>query len=65
MPRSANVVLKVYDVLGREVETLVDGKQSAGNHSVTFNAGNLSSGVYFYRLRAGNFVGSKKLMLIK
>lgn len=62
---SARVVLKVLDVLGREVEILVDEHQTAGNHSLQFNAANLSSGVYFYRLQAGAFIESKKLIVLK
>lgn len=65
LPMSSNVTLKVYDVLGREVATLVDEKQSAGYYSVTFNASNLPSGVYFYRIMADKFVSVKKLMVVK
>ncbi len=63
--KTSPVTLKVFDVLGREVETLVNEQQAAGNYSVTFNAGNLSSGVYFYRMQSGSFVQTKKLILIK
>lgn len=59
------VKLEVFDMLGRKVSTLVDGRKAAGSHQVTFNASRLSSGMYIYRLRAGNQVFSKKLMLIK
>jgi len=52
-------------VLGKEIATLVDERQNAGIHSTTFDAGGLSSGVYFYRLTAGSFVETKKLMLMK
>lgn len=64
---SANtlVTLKVYDVLGRLVKTLIEERQTAGIHSVTFNASSLSSGVYFYRLVAGSYVEAKKMILIK
>jgi hypothetical protein len=66
---SGVVSLKVYTLLGDEVATLVNGNQEAGNYSVTFNAGNgtsgLSSGVYFYRLEAGSFVSTRKLQFIK
>ena len=65
IPINTFVSLEVYDALGRKVRTLVNERQSAGTHSVTFSASNLSSGVYFYRLSAGNFVQTKKLMLIK
>ncbi|MFN0159458.1 MAG: T9SS type A sorting domain-containing protein [Bacteroidota bacterium] len=59
------VSLKVYDILGREVATLVDGKQNAGNYRVEFNGGRLGSGVYFYRLEAGKFVEQRKMILMK
>ncbi|MGO9480454.1 MAG: T9SS type A sorting domain-containing protein [Candidatus Kryptoniota bacterium] len=59
------VVLKVYDVLGREITTLVNERQNAGSHSIVFNAANLPSGVYLYRLSAGNFGETKKMVLIK
>jgi Secretion system C-terminal sorting domain len=65
LPASSQVSLKVYDVLGREVATLVDTKQSAGIYSVTFDGNNLASGVYFYRLQAGGFSDMKKLTLLK
>ncbi len=57
--------LKVYDVLGREVATLVNERQNAGSHSIVFDGSNLPSGVYFYRLIAGNFIETKKMTLIK
>ncbi len=60
-----NVTLKVYDALGREVATLVDKKQAPGKYSVQFDAVELPSGVYFYTLRAGNFVQTKKMLLLK
>lgn len=65
LPANIFVSLKIYDVLGREVKTFVNGRQNAGTHNVTFNAGNLSSGVYFYRLTAGSFSEVKKLLLVK
>jgi len=65
LPVSAQVVLKVYDVLGREVATLVNERQTAENHSVKFNAANLPSGVYFYRLQAGSYVATKRFLLLK
>jgi len=57
--------LKVYNILGREVATLVNEYQAAGNYEVKFDASNLSSGVYFYKLQSGNFVQTKKLLLMK
>lgn len=65
LPVVSDVVLKVYDMLGREVATLVRTRQAAGRYRATFNAQNLSSGVYLYRLQAGSFVQTKKMMLIK
>lgn len=62
---AGHVTLKVYDVLGRLVATLLDGKQIPGEHSVTFDARYLSSGVYFYQLKVGNFVGTKKMLVEK
>lgn len=62
--RSA-VSLKVYDVLGNEVANLINASQEAGKHSVTFDASNLSSGLYIYTLNTGNFISSKKMMLLK
>ena len=65
LPINNSVSLKIYDVLGREVKSLVNERQIAGTHSVTLNAGNLPSGVYFYRLQAGSFTETKKLVLVK
>ncbi len=65
LPKDSNVKLVVYDVLGREVARLVDGRVQAGDHSINFNAGNLSSGLYFYRLQTDNEVVVKKMMLLK
>lgn len=59
------VTLRVYNILGKEVATLVDGNQSAGSHRVAFNANELPSGVYIYRLSSGNRVESRRMMLIK
>lgn len=68
----SEVRLKVFDVLGREIATLVNAKQAAGTYKVSFNAGNFPSGIYFYSLRAsgsdgrsGNFMETKKMMLVK
>ena len=65
IPKSNNVELKVYNSIGKEVATLVNGMQEAGNHKVQFNSSNLSSGIYFYRLTSGNFTQIKKMILIK
>ncbi len=65
IPSTQNVTLKVYDELGKEVATLVNKDQAAGNYTVDFNASNLASGVYFYRIQAGDFVQMKKMILMK
>lgn len=65
VPRSGFVTLKVYDVLGRLVRTLVNKVEQPGSYTVTFDAPDLASGVYFYRLEAGTFTQTKKLMLIR
>ena len=59
------VTIKLYDVLGREIETLVNENQKAGIYSINFNASNLPSGVYIYRIIAGKFNQSKKMLLLK
>ena len=65
IPNSERVVLKVYNILGQEVATLVDEEQRAGVYEFKFDASNLSSGVYFYRLQAGKFIDVKKMILVK
>jgi len=63
--KSGFITLKVYDVLGREVATLINENKSVGNYSVKFNADKLVSGIYFYNMRASDFVQTKKLILLK
>jgi xylan 1,4-beta-xylosidase len=65
LPALGSVTLKVYDVLGRRVETLVDDRENAGKHFVTFDGDKLASGVYFYRLEAGGVTLQRKMVLIK
>jgi hypothetical protein len=65
LPEAADVRLEVFDLAGRRVAVLTDGTRAAGWHTVTFNGSGLSSGVYVYRLRAGEFVQSRKLVLVK
>jgi len=65
VPKTSFVAIKVYDVLGKEITTLVNGEKSVGDYEVEFNGRNLSSGVYFYKMQAGDFVETKKLILMK
>ena len=65
LPKKSNVKLSVYNILGEEVAVVMDGQMNAGEHRITFKASNLSSGLYFYRLTAGEYVAVKKMMLIK
>ena len=63
--KESNVTIKIYDVMGREVETLVNENKEPGNYEVNFNAQNLASGIYFYKMNAGDFTSIKKLTLLK
>ena len=65
IPNAGNVTLKVFDILGREVTTLVDEFKSEGRYEVNFNAGKLASGVYIYSIKSNDFTASKKLLLLK
>jgi hypothetical protein len=65
LPSNSLVTLKIYDMLGREIRRLVNEKQTAGNHAVTFDATNLPSGIYFYTIAAGQYTHVKKMVLIK
>ena len=65
MPKAGNVELKVYDVLGKEVTTLLSEFKQAGKYTVDFNGSNLASGVYFYKIISGDFTATKKMSLIK
>ncbi len=65
VPKSGYVTLKVYNELGNEVETLYNGNQNAGIYNVTFNAAKLASGIYYYQLRSGNLISTKKMILLK
>jgi len=64
LPGRSDVSLSVYNALGQLVATLVRGEQAAGYHEARFDASGLSSGVYFYRLRAGEFIGTRKLVVL-
>ena len=65
IPTESKVVIKVYDILGNEIETLVSEEIQTGTYELTWDAGNLSSGVYFYQIKAGVFVETKKMIVIK
>jgi hypothetical protein len=59
------VTLKLYDILGREIKVLVDGMTEAGSHEVSLDASQLASGMYMYKLKAGEFHAVKKLLLLR
>jgi photosystem II stability/assembly factor-like uncharacterized protein len=65
IPQRSNIVVKVYDILGNEIETLVNEEKTAGTFELTWNASNLPSGVYFYQIKAGSFIETKKMILLK
>ena len=65
LPQTSNVVIKVFDILGNEIETLVNEEKQTGTYEITWYAEGLPSGVYFYRLQSGDFVETKKMILIK
>ena len=65
LPKNGFVILKIYDILGKEVATLVNEQKAAGSYDVKFNAENLSSGIYIYQLKVNDFIANKKLILMK
>lgn len=65
IPKDIFVTIKIYDLLGREIKTLVNEFKNAGSYIVSFNGSELASGIYFYRIQAGNFVQVKRMVLIK
>ena len=65
IPERSFVELRIYDILGREVTLLVNEQQEAGYYEINFNAAILSSGIYLYRLQAGDFIHTKKMILMK
>jgi hypothetical protein len=65
LPKSSFVTISVYNILGKEIATLVEGEKSAGYYQVTWNAENLPSGIYFYTFKAGNKIATKKMILVK
>ena len=65
IPETGSIKLSIYSVIGEQVAVLVDGIVQAGFYEVTFDASNLPSGIYFYRLQAGKFIDTKKMVLLK
>ena len=65
VPQISNVKIEVFDVLGRVIKVLVDEEKTAGRYEIKFDASLLASGIYYYRIKANEFVQSKKMMLIK
>src|SRR5690606_31667997 len=65
IPKAGNVELKVYDILGREVKVLVNEIKSAGRYEVEFNASDLASGIYIYRIQTPDFTKSQKMILVR
>jgi hypothetical protein len=65
LPEASNVTINIYDILGRRVETLIQGKQPAGYHQIAWDATCQSSGLYFYRIQAGDYSETKKMALLK
>jgi hypothetical protein len=65
VPAKNHISIAVFDLLGREVSTLVNDVQTAGNYTIDFDASRLSSGIYYYQLRSGSFVETKKMVLLR
>ncbi len=65
IPKESNVSLIVYDIMGKQVAELVNGKQAVGSYTVQFDAAKFASGTYFYKLTAGEFISVKKMVLLK
>ena len=65
LPRKCDVKLEVFNILGQRIATLVNRPMEAGYHTATFDGSKVASGIYLYRLQAGDFVESKKMMLVK
>jgi hypothetical protein len=65
LPTRAHVTLSIYNTLGQQVATLVNESEEAGYHDMRFDASGLASGVYFYRIRAGEYAGTKKLVVLR
>ena len=65
VPQTSNVVITVFDILGNEIETLINEEKPTGNYEITWYAETLPSGIYFYQMKANNYVETKKMVLMK
>jgi Secretion system C-terminal sorting domain len=65
IPKQSKVTLKVFDLLGKELAILLIREQTRGNYEIDFDATELTSGIYFHKIKAGNFVATKKMILLK
>jgi hypothetical protein len=65
VPQSSSVVVKIFDILGNEIKTLLNEEKSVGSYEITWYAENLPSGIYFYIIQAGSFVETKKMVLLR
>ena len=65
LPKSGNVTIKIFDITGKLVSELLNSELEAGSHNIDWNASDYPSGVYFYKITAGNFTSVKKMMLVK
>ena len=65
IPEKSFITLKIYDVLGDEVAKLINEERNAGSYEFDFNAKNMASGIYFYELKAGSFIQTKKMLLLQ
>lgn len=65
VPQLSHIQIKVFDLLGNEIASFLEGEKPLGTYELTWNAGNIPSGVYFYQLRAGNYIETKKMILLK
>jgi plastocyanin len=65
LPQKSHVTIKIYNAIGIEIKTLVDGETDAGTHEIEFNGSNLASGIYFYRLLTPSYTDTKRLVLLK
>ena len=64
-PQAERVSIKIYDILGNEISTIIDKYQNGGEYDAIFQSDNLSSGIYFYKIQAGNFSAVKKMLLLQ